>query len=86
MKLCHPGVVVVDRPLLVSAAQKAGLGVPCQTVDSRLVGLHSTNKLGNTDVPELYMYIMNISHLMLCRFWRENCSEMLGKSGENASK
>lgn len=51
MKLSHPGVVVVDEPLLVPAAQEACLRTPGQAVDSRLMRLHSTNQLGIADVP-----------------------------------
>ena len=43
VKLSHPGVIVVDKSLLVPAAQKTCLGTPGEAVDARLVRLHSTN-------------------------------------------
>ena len=53
MKLSHSGVVVMDKALLISTAQEACLGTPGQTVDTRLMRLHSTNKLGIADIPKL---------------------------------
>lgn len=57
VKLSHSGVVVVDEALLISTAQEACLRTPGQTVDTRLMCFHSTNKLGTADVPKLCMCI-----------------------------
>ena len=57
VKLCHSGVIVVNKTLLISAAQEACLGTPCQTVDARLMCFHSTNKLGTADIPKLCMCV-----------------------------